>query len=492
MFGFQDNDDYRRANEVLQAADFTEKAISGVLGREQILTMPPSDVPCVLRRTRELSRLDTLIRLFFLGVPVPFQAVQSALAPMPLDSWVRAGLLLPPDSEGLIAPRVQIWPVCGLMLAVDLPWRRSTAPEADFVVPPGPLTLQVVNAMIRRSSARMLDLGTGSGLLGLVAAPFAETVTATDKNERALAFASFNARFNQIDNIRCIAGDLFEPLNRERFQLIVCNPPFVISPTERFLFRDSGERGDAFCCRLVRAGVNYLDNGGFFQLIANIAHQAGRSWKSDLEGWFESLNAEVLVLVQHTESASDYAMSWILSTESKDRNVVSEHYEVWMDYFERERIEAVSYLFITLRQSDGGPGWIQIDDPPCQIVGPCGDELLQFFECRDRYSEGKGVEALLDRPLKLDPRIRIEQEYSVVPAGLELKHTWVKKTGDLQYPLGVHSNVARMLAGCDGSRTLRQLLQEMGNALGLTFEQAVPLILPAIRSLLERSILMLP
>src|SRR5512137_1192764 len=128
MLGFQNDEDYMRFTDVLQAADFNEAAIRRTLGREDILTMPATDVPLVLRRTSALSPLDTLVRLLFLGVPVPAEAVRAALAPMSLDTWLQAGLLQPPDSGGQVEPRVQFWPIRDLLLAVDLPWRRSTAP----------------------------------------------------------------------------------------------------------------------------------------------------------------------------------------------------------------------------------------------------------------------------------------------------------------------------------------------------------------------------
>ncbi len=490
MLGFRDEHDYARALEVLRNADFTESAISKAIGREEILRIPLSDIPHALRKTRDPSPLNTLIRLFFLGFPVPVETARRALAPMPLESWVEGGLLGPPDGEGKIDPRVQIWPVCGLTMAVDLPWRRATAPPADFVVPPGALTLELANAMIRRPCKRMLDLGTGSGILALVAAQFAQDVAATDKNERAAEFTKFNAKLNQVDNVRCLVGDLFEPVAGQQFQLIVCNPPFVISPTQRYLFRDSGERGDEFCRRLVRSTVDYLEVGGFFQFTANIAHRAGHSWKSDLEAWFEGLGCDILALVQRTEDVSDYAMTWILSTEPKDGASLLQLYETWMGYFEHERIEAVSYLLITLRRSARVSTWLQIDDPPCQIVGPCGDELLGFFDCRDRFGDAKGMEGLLSQRLKLSPEIRIEQEYAMTSEGMEMCHVRVNKTGGLRYPLRIDSNVARLLAGCDGNQMLCLLLQDMVNDLNINQDRALSIVLPVVRSLIERGVLL--
>jgi methylase of polypeptide subunit release factors len=491
MLGFREAADYGRAMEVLRTIEYTEAGVRRTLGREQILAMPTSDVPRLLRRTRELSPLDTCIRLFFLGLPVPEQAACAALAPLVLDTWVQAELLYPPSPQGQVAPRVQVWPVGGLLLAVDMPWRQPTAPASDFVVPPGPLTLELADTMIRRPCVRMLDLGTGSGMLALSAASHAQTVLATDKNPRAVVFTQFNARLNQINNVQGVVGDLFEPVPQQRFGQIICNPPFVISPTQRYLFRDSGERGDVFCRRLVRAAVEHLETGGFLQFTANAAQQVGRGWKADLEAWFDNLGCDVLVLVQRTEDASEYAMNWILSTETKEAALVTQRYETWMAYFEREQIEAVSYLLITVRRSGGRPTWIQIDDPPCRIAGPCGDELLTFFECRDAFGDACQTEDLLQRRPRLAPDVRIEQELAMTDGGLELCHVRLRKTGGLQYPLATHESVGRLLAGCDGSRTLHQLLEGMVEYLGVDWDRTASAVLPVVRSLLERGVLLI-
>jgi methylase of polypeptide subunit release factors len=490
VLGFRDDQDYDRAFDVFRNADFTEPGIRKAIGRDEILKAPLRDIVHALRNTRGLSSLETLIRLFFLGVPVPVEAARRAVAPMGLETWIEGRLIAPADAQGQLLSRIQVWPVHDLILAVDLPWRRSSSPPPDFVVPPGLLTLEMANAMIRNPCGRMLDLGTGSGLLALLAAPLAAEVTATDKNERAVAFTRFNARLNRIGNVRCLQGDLFEPVGQERFQLVLCNPPFVISPEQRYLFRDSGERGDVFCQRLVRSGVDHLEIGGFFQLTANIAHHADRPWKSDLEAWFAGLGCDVLVLVERTEDASDYAMSWILSTEPKDNASLSQLYDIWMDFFERERIEALSYVLIVLRRSARDRTWLQIDDPPCQIVGPCGEDLFRFFECRDRYDNSNAMERLGSRPLRISPQIRIEQEYAVTPGGLEVSRIWVHKTGGLRYPLRIDDRVGRLIAGCDGVRTLGQLLQQMAHDMNVNPERASSVLFPVIRSLIERGVLL--
>jgi release factor glutamine methyltransferase len=76
---------------------------------------------------------------------------------------------------------------------------------------------------------RVLDVGTGSGILAVMAAHAGAAVTAVDVSRRALLTAQINARLNRV-RIRGRRGDLLEPVRGERFDAIVSNPPYVPGP----------------------------------------------------------------------------------------------------------------------------------------------------------------------------------------------------------------------------------------------------------------------
>ena len=84
------------------------------------------------------------------------------------------------------------------------------------------------NGVVRPGS-RVLDLGTGSGLLAISAAlSGAGSVTAVDLNPEAVISCRTNASMYGLGGIlRAVQGDMFEPVRGERFDLIVCNPPYL-------------------------------------------------------------------------------------------------------------------------------------------------------------------------------------------------------------------------------------------------------------------------
>ena len=56
----------------------------------------------------------------------------------------------------------------------------------------------------------------------------------SDVNPRALAYTALNAALNGLANVECRDGSFFDPAGDEKFDLITCNAPFVVSPEQRW------------------------------------------------------------------------------------------------------------------------------------------------------------------------------------------------------------------------------------------------------------------
>lgn len=109
----------------------------------------------------------------------------------------------------------------------------------------------------------VLDLGTGSGILSIVASMLgAEKIIATDISRRALKNASENLRYNNVSNVELRLGDLYEPVAGESFDVIISNPPMTPSPTPLPSYTWGGVDGRRILDAVIKNSVNYLKNRG--------------------------------------------------------------------------------------------------------------------------------------------------------------------------------------------------------------------------------------
>jgi SAM-dependent methyltransferase len=236
--------------------------------------------------------LDTLLRLFLLGRSVDVDTASRAVRPTRLEEWLGLGLLRP-EGEAVVAPLV-LQPVGNLVVAHDSPWHYGFRP--DFVTGAARTSLKVADLTVRRPCARALDLGCGSGFQALLGARHSNEVVAVDRNPRAVNLARFNAQLNGLANVTCLEGDFFEPVREELFDLIISNPPFVVSPENSFMLRDSGPPGDARCRKLIAEASQRLREGGYCQFMYTWAHLSGEDWREQMAAWFIGTGCDAWVL----------------------------------------------------------------------------------------------------------------------------------------------------------------------------------------------------
>ena len=154
---------------------------------------------------------------------------------------------------------------------------------------PRPETEQLVELLIadlgpRIAHSRIVDIGTGSGVIALsLAKEFPESeIFATDVSEDALAIARENsARLGLSGHVQFRKSDLLENLD-ERFDLIVANLPYIATQDRHTLSREvlhdpevalfAGAHGDEFMRELIEQAPPRLHPGGMLALEIGFDH----------------------------------------------------------------------------------------------------------------------------------------------------------------------------------------------------------------------------
>ena len=454
----------------LSTAGWSVAALDELLGVTARGHLDRDELAPVLRRTAGGSPLEVLARLFVVGASVDLKQARAAGVP---ESW------LLPAGYGVVAA-VRLQPVVHggveVVVAHD-PGRASDGVHPQQVLGVGAASLTLAAATPRDRVRRTLDLGAGSGIQALLAKDHSESVVATDANPRATAYARLSAALNgqQVD---ARTGDLLEPVAGELFDLVVSNPPFVIGPAARYVYRDGGRDGDELCRRLVQDLPRHLAEGGHAVLLANWLHVEGEDGDARVRSWFGE-DADGWVVQRELAAPEDYVTAWLRDTDEGAR--FDELYDDWMAWFDLRRVEAVAFGVLAVTH---GSGRFALDDAPQPVAPTWGEQVPAHFVRARTLERG-----LLATAWRLREDVRLHQVAERSEDGWAATSQLLQQEHGLRWSGGVDAYGAAMLAGCDGTRRLGELLTVLALSADVTEDEAAEQVLPVVERLVQQGFL---
>ncbi|NLB46884.1 MAG: class I SAM-dependent methyltransferase [Microbacteriaceae bacterium] len=368
------------------------------------------------------SPLRTLCELFILGASVSVESLADAFPELTVEDAFAMGLLVDdghdraraalslaavelPDPDGLSPAAQRTW---WFVSDLDDSIRRGPA-EPDHVMGVGAATRSLLAQIPRphalsAGSVSALDLGTGCGVLGLwLLAAGAAEVIATDVSLRALEFAWANAHLNGVRAVRpgestsgaspslqLKLGSLFDPVREQRFDLIVTNPPFVITPrasaaVPAYDYRDGGQVGDALAESVVRAAPAHLVPGGLLVMLANWEYQWGESGHDRVASWIEDASTTAAaplgawVIERDRVSPLQYSETWVRDGGARPgTEAYDELLGAWLEDFSVRKVTSIGLGLIRLIRSDteAPAGTTRVEQASGTLALSVGDVFL--------------------------------------------------------------------------------------------------------------------
>ena len=506
------SDDYARLvrlRERLTALNYTYDAVQELLGANAADAMARDQVVPGIWRVEQILRgeysaeqknLARLLAFFLLARPLS-EAEAAEVFGDTLSDFAEASLIErdAADSTRWIAS-VDLRPHAAddgteIYVAADLgAHQRPGVLRKDHVLGIGHASLTLAQITERTPVERALDVGTGCGIQTFHLLAHARHVTATDISERALAFTRFNLLLNaqtlNIDpqnpqaRVSLRKGSLLDPVAGERFNLVVSNPPFVITPRvagesaeEQFTYRDGGLPGDEIVSTMVRQLPSVLVPGGRAQMLGNweiIRDSADPSqphpWDERVRAWVEEAGAEAWIIQRETLSPESYAETWLKdASENRDRSHYEQTYLAYLNDFESRNVHSIGFGMIWLRR-------------PSEATAAGVTEPLQRFE-EITYPIQQPIAHALTESVRRYDRLATMDDEALLAAHLEVAEDVTEERHGR--PGAEHPSVILLRAGSGLCRTQLLSTETAGFASASDGELAVGQIVAALAMLLS-------
>ncbi|MDY6055237.1 methyltransferase [Micrococcus sp.] len=522
----------------LAALPYTTDAVEDLLGPAAVAALDREHaeaarhVLATLPREHPRRALAALVGAFMLGDPVPAEDLAAALPALGLDGAVEAGLVVVEDAgdgaDGAPGEGRTVRATCDLSpYETDEPGRMWVASDQTALQRRGPLpaehvlgigraSLTLAGAVQRRAVDTALDLGTGCGIQTLHLLAHARHVTATDLAPRCLEFTRFNLLLNADvlgldrerleERVELLVGDMLEPVAGRRFDMVVSNPPFVITPRTDpdapvMVYRDGGREGDRLVAELVAGLSGVLAAGGTAQMLANWEIPAAsdddgapawdarpRSWVAEgMQAWF---------VQRDVQDAAGYAETWLQDSSLElDPEAYQRRYAEYLEDFTARGVAGVGFGHVWLRRpaADGSQGraWTVAEE----LTGPVDDALGPAWAAaiarRDRLAAGMGGAASDGDPALAVLRglhLRVAEDVTEERHqrfGAEHPEVILARQGSgFRRTARLDTATAGLLAASDGELTVGQIVGALAALLELD-ATAQTALLVAVRELYE-------
>lgn len=471
----------------LRDADFSNAGIERVLGRSAVQALQEDDAePArVVLAGAQAEPLSALIRLWLLGETVPAHQLHAALPGLGVDGLHGLNLIAETDGGHYRAQ----WDLRPYDVDGELLWVSSDLGalqqhgrlRSDHVLGVGQASLTLAHATIREPVATALDIGTGCGIQALHLLAHSEHVTVTDISARALSFARFNLALNRaalgldekLSRVTFVRGSLLEPVAEKCFDLIVSNPPFVITPrTERtaqqarYEYRDGGAEGDEIVAQLLQRLPQHLNPGGIAQLLSNWEIKEGQQlWYGRVQQWLPE-GIDAWVIQRDVQDGPDYARLWLRdAAESSDRDYYRQALGEYVADFAAREVSSVGFGLVLLHKPERPRDtWQRWEEYAGTINPPLGPAFERTVARMNELAVSGDTIGFPDRVLERVSELRLipapdvtyEQHRRLGAADPEV--ILLRQGGGFARAQALSSAAAGVVSAFDGSFTVAELI----------------------------------
>jgi Methyltransferase small domain len=499
--------------EDLRESGFTVGGVEDAVGPVAAAALHREQATPALRVTTPSATSEprlVLTRLFVLGQAVPSAFLDDALPRVGAAGAARLGLVGFVGEDGSsVEPLLDLRPYSATDAAGPVDWWLASdlgelatgeRLSGDHVLGAGGASVTLAQVTMRTPRHRVLDVGTGCGIQALHASRHADCVVATDLSQRALHFAAFNAALDGV-HLDLRAGSMLEPVAGETFDLVVSNPPFVITPRLRaadgealptYEYRDAGLSGDDLIRDLVTGVGTVLAPGGVAQMLGNWEHRRGEPWTERVGRWLVESGLDGWVIQREVLDPAEYAETWIRdggTTPEREPELWARAYSQWLDDFASRDVEAIGFGIIVLRRPADrtSVSLRRLEEHTASVRQPLGPHLAACLAAHDWLAVHDDAALAATH---LSAALDVTEERFYTPGAADPNIVIIRQGDGLGRGVQSSTSLSALVGACDGELTVGQIIAAIASIFEVSATDLTAELLPAVRSLIRDGFLL--
>jgi hypothetical protein len=478
-----------RLRAFLLRARYADAAVCERLGISSVVAVEPLHVPHYLQRLAEPDPQSALIRLFLLQRPVRTADFLPAVETADQALLVDLGLAERHGDE--LSPRVALVPYDSQWFITDrddLAGEGVAAGRFDAVMPLNLSSHTLARLIPSTSVDSALDVGAGCGVHAIRAARHACRVVATDLNPRALEFARFNAALNGA-SVEFREGDLWQPVGSDRFDLIVANPAFSLSPATELLYRDGGVRGDRMSGALLAGAADHLRVGGVAVIIGEFPTVGEAGFEEQVEGWVGDAPCDLVLLRFGAMEPLEYAVAYAHQVFGQTPATYEAAAGARLQQFAAISARDVVLGAVVLRRRETGPPVAvrRVLPAPERSIGA---DIARLLRCLAVEDEECAARHLWEGTPRMTTGLQMTETRVWSPDGWQEDAARVSLPEDpFCHDLQLSGPARDLLVWCDGTRPGKQIAVLFARAYQLAQAEATEATMAFLQELAEQGLI---
>jgi hypothetical protein len=190
------------------------------------------------------------------------------------------------------------------------------------------------------------------------------------------------------------------------------------------------------------------------------AHYGTERWQDRVYNWVRGADCDAWAVQMRSVDTVAHAREWLADLGRIDPKEADRQFERWIASFDAEGIIGLGTGFVVLHKRTMGTPWFASDEIGLEPADNAGDAIVRIFHSKEWLRDHVEAGSILDTRWQATEHLRLETTAERSGISWNAKRRVLRQGEGFRFAIPVTDDLADLVVRADGTRTLRQILDE--------------------------------